>query len=84
MKLILLLYCVAILTNPFICSSTIMLLKNYRYVIFFNLEEQLKNILLIKYQNYLNNNNNTNNDKNYSISPKNKSKRFRIFSEDTK
>jgi hypothetical protein len=53
---IFLLYCVLIITNTYICSSSSILLNNYKYVIFFNVEEKIKNILLIKFQNYLNNN----------------------------
>jgi hypothetical protein len=81
MKALLLLYCLAIISNPFICSSTIMLLKNYRYVVFFSLEERLKNVLLIKYQKYLNNNTNLND---FPLLSKNNSKKLSRFLEDNK
>lgn len=63
---IFLLYCILIITNIYICNSSSILLNNYKHVIFFNLEDKIKNILLIKYQNYLNNNT-KHNTKNYKI-----------------
>lgn len=88
MKVILLffLYCTMIISNPFICTSTILVLKNYKYVIFFNIEDKLKTMLMVKCQNFLINNTNTNtiNNLRNNTKSKNNTDKINIFLEDAK
>ena len=75
-----------IISNPFICTSTILVLKNYKYVIFFNIEDKLKTMLMVKCQNFLINNTNTNtiNNLRNNTKSKNNTDKINIFLEDAK